>query len=113
MIYRIVLDEHLDYLGEGYHGKYGKMYGPMNACAELGKLMDECGLDGPKVSNKRARFYFTEKGWRVAGRRLASEARKHGHTVKCIRRKNPRQSQVVYRDELQVAILPRKEEGAQ
>ena len=84
----------------------------MTACAELSKLMDEFGLDGPKVSNKRARFYFTERGWRTAGRRLASEARKHGHKAKCIRRKNPLKSQVIYRDELQVAILPRKSKGS-
>ena len=67
-------------------------------------------LVGPNISNRRARFYFTERGWQKVGRLAAAEARRRGHVVKVIRRKQPRRSQIVYRDDLQVAILPRRRE---
>jgi hypothetical protein len=73
----------------------------------LADLMTEMGLPVSKgFSNRRAHFYFTERGWDEYGRRLAAAARERGLTVKIIKRKNPRPSQVVYRDEFQVAILP-------
>jgi hypothetical protein len=64
------------------------------------------GLRSPNIANRRARFYFTERGWRKVGRHVAGEARRIGHIVKVIRRKEPARSQVVYRDALQVALLP-------
>ena len=69
-------------------------------------------LKAPEITNRRCRFYFTERGWRAVGRHLAAGARRDGHVVKVIRRKNPDPSQIVYADELQVAILPRKEGAA-
>jgi hypothetical protein len=63
------------------------------------------GLQAPNISNRRARFYFTERGWQKTGRVVAAEARRRGEVVKVIRRKQPRRSQI-YRDDLQVAILP-------
>jgi hypothetical protein len=74
----------------------------------LADIMDERGLHAPNITNPRARFYFTEIGWERVGRYVAAEARRLGHVVKVIRRKEPDQSQLVYEDELQVAILPRK-----
>jgi hypothetical protein len=63
-------------------------------------------LRAPNIANRRARFYFTERGWQKIGRFVATEARRAGHVVKVIRRKQPSRSQIVYRDNLQVAILP-------
>jgi hypothetical protein len=63
-------------------------------------------LEAPNISNRRARFYFTEHGWQKIGRLAAAEATRRGHVVKVIRRKQPDRSQIVYRDDLQVAILP-------
>jgi hypothetical protein len=71
-----------------------------------GGVMNELGLKAPRLANRRARFYFTEVGWIKVGRHLAAEARRGGHVVKIIRRKEPDRSQVVFRDLLQVAILP-------
>jgi hypothetical protein len=66
-------------------------------------------LRAPSIKNERARFYFTERGWAEIGRRVTADARKAGHLVKVIRRKEPDRSQVIYRDALQLALLPRKE----
>jgi hypothetical protein len=71
-----------------------------------GELLNEKGIIAPDIGNRRARFYFTQAGWEKVGRRLAAEAKRHGRSVKVIRRKEPKESQVVYRDELQIAILP-------
>lgn len=60
----------------------------------------------PSISNPRARFFFTEAGWKRYGRHVYAAARRRGHRIRLIRRKNPASSQVVYRDAFQVAILP-------
>src|SRR5262245_47225264 len=60
----------------------------------------------PRITNSRARFYFTEAGWQKYGRHMYAAARQRGHIIRVIRRKNPVQSQIVYRDAYQVAILP-------
>jgi hypothetical protein len=74
----------------------------------LADVTHERGLRGPSITNLRARFYFTESGWEQVGRHVAAEARRLGHVVKVIRRKEPNLSEVVYRDDLQVAVLPRQ-----
>jgi hypothetical protein len=63
----------------------------------------------PRLSNPRARFYFTEAGWEKYGRHVYAAARKQGHAVRVIRRKNPAHSQIVYQDAYQVAILPARD----
>lgn len=68
--------------------------------------MDQLGIASPSIENEKARFYFTEAGWRRAGRVIAVEARRSGHVIRVIRRKEPSTSQVVFRDEFQVAVLP-------
>ncbi len=70
--------------------------------------MDGFNLKYPDIAQPRARFYFTEKGWRKLGRFIAVTARREGRVVRVIRRKNPYPSQIVYQDALQVAILPPK-----
>jgi hypothetical protein len=72
----------------------------------LSQMLDRFGIPSPNFDNAKARFYFTEAGWKNAGRLIASEAKRQGHVVKCIRRKNPTASQIVYRDKYQLAILP-------
>jgi hypothetical protein len=74
----------------------------------LAAVMEERGLRAPCITNQRARFYFTKLGWSRVGKYIAAEARRAGHIVKVIRRKEPDESQVLYRDELQLALLVRK-----
>jgi hypothetical protein len=63
-------------------------------------------LPRPPIGNRRARFYFTEAGWRKTGRAVVMDARRRGIMVRVVRLKNPPLSQVIYRDKWQVAILP-------
>jgi hypothetical protein len=72
----------------------------------FGNIMFMHGLPAPLIQNPRARFYFTERGWNKVGRFVTSEARKKGFVMRVIRQKNPAASQIVYRDDLQVALLP-------
>lgn len=107
MIYRIVVDECL----EGVPTGHGRLGGLVNSHF-LSGIMDRLGVHSPgRLESPKARFYFTEAGWRRAGRRIAAEARDRGHVVRVIRRKEPEASRVVYRDELQVAVLPERRGG--
>lgn len=73
---------------------------------EYGHIMDNCGLPVPKGKiNQRARFYFTEFGWREVGRHIYAQAFEDGAQPKVIRIKNPKKSAAVYQDKYQVAIL--------
>jgi len=74
----------------------------------LSDEMDLLGLPPPKVKmkNRRARFYFTERGWDEFGRRLFAIAKKRGLNPTIVRKKNPKRSDVVYGDLWQVAVLP-------
>ena len=101
MIYRIIVDE----CREGASTGFGRLGGLMGSHL-LGSLMDKFGVRMPGFDSPKARFYFTEVGWRKAGRAIAAEARSCGHAVRVVRRKEPDASQVVFRDEVQVAILP-------
>jgi len=65
---------------------------------------------GSGLRNRRARFYFTDQGWRRFGRHIAAEAKRRGHIVKVICRKNPRPSQIAYADRWQLALLPNTRE---
>lgn len=71
----------------------------------FGEVMFARGLQAPLIKNPRARFYFTERGWDRVGRFVACEARRKGLLIRVIRRKNPSPSQIVYRDDFQVALL--------
>jgi hypothetical protein len=81
----------------------GRLMGAFNAQVADGAWGD---LPMPYVSNPRVRFWFTERGWRDYGLRVAAEARASGRTFRVIRRKNPPRSMVIYRDAWQVALLP-------
>ena len=69
--------------------------------------MTEAGSGEQEYDVPRVRFYFTERGWAKVGRHVAAEAKRAGHVIKVIRRKQPERSQIVYRDELQLALLPK------
>ena len=112
MIYRVLIDD--SYRPRELSGEPSKVVVPGklvgaaggDQTAGLSDVMWRLELPSPEITNPRTRFYFTERGWREVGRAVAAEARKRGHVVRVVRRKNPRRSRVVYRDALQVAILP-------
>jgi hypothetical protein len=81
----------------------GRLMGAYNAMIAVGAWND---LPMPALSNPRVRFWFTERGWRAYGLRVAAEARASGRAFRVIRRKNPPKSMVIYRDDWQVALLP-------
>ncbi len=81
----------------------GRLMGAFNANLAVGAWSD---LPAAPLSNPRVRFWFTERGWRAHGLRVAAAARASGRTFRIIRRKNPPESMVVYRDDWQVAVLP-------
>jgi hypothetical protein len=112
MIYRILIDE-CDYLFD-FHTHAVTPLTPKGAlrgaASGLSDVMWDLGLPAPRITNPRARFYFTETGWRQIGLKLVRAARARGHVVQVIRRKNPERSQIIHRDDLQVAILPVKRE---
>ena len=66
-------------------------------------------LDMPDIKNPRTRFYFTEKGWCELGKAIVAQARRDGVHVRILRRKNPLPSQIIFEDDLQMALLPRKD----
>jgi hypothetical protein len=87
----------------------GQLMGAFNA-----GIADDAWGDLPmplRVSNPRARFWFTERGWREYGLRVATEARASGRAFRVIRRKNPPKSMVIYRDDWQVALLPDRDQA--
>jgi hypothetical protein len=52
----------------------------------LATIMDERGIKAPPLQNPRVRFYFTDLGWRRAGRFVAARAQQMGHVVRVVRR---------------------------
>ena len=110
MIYRISVSQFKS------NGLFGFLFGDVSV------VFGGCGgvltmpFKAPKKSfNRRARFYFTEKGWDLYGRDMCKEAYdwgyRNGHNITVIRRKNPRRGEVVYRDDIQVALLPKRRGG--
>lgn len=106
MIYRILTGTPDGYWNVAT-GEYVREPSPLiGAGSTLGGMMWELHLPAPGFDNRRARFWFTERGWDRFGRPLVAEGRRRGYVMKVIRRKNPRRSQIVYEDEWQVALLP-------
>jgi hypothetical protein len=108
LIYRVV--------GESTRWVWSEESGAMEISPAPGTLMGAFNgsiavdawddLPMPFLTNPRVRFWFTERGWRAYGLRVAAGARASGRTYRVIRRKNPARSLVIYRDEWQVALLP-------
>ena len=107
MIYRIVLRR----------GRYSypdcKDVQPPVGAGSLSIVMNEemmaMGFKPPNTKhiNPRAKFYFTELGWDVFGRKLYTTAIQKGYAPKVIRLKSPKRCDTVYYDAYQVAILPK------
>ena len=92
MIYRIVVDSR--YHTENSEGiklaipwEYPEAQRMIGASyGYLCGVMLERELFAPEITNPRARFYFTEEGWKKVGRYVASEAKSLGHVAKIIKR---------------------------
>lgn len=109
MIYRILIDS-VDYL---HDEATNELITPPSGTRMRGVFVAgfSAGLGDipfPRLSNQRARFYFTEAGWKKYGRNVYAAAQRGGHVVRLIRLKNPARSQIVYQDAYQVAILPER-----
>ena len=57
--------------------------------------------------NRNARFYFTEEGWRRYGRKTIEVCQQVGQRYRVLRVKE-NEVDVIYRDEYQVAVRPKK-----
>jgi len=104
MIYRILVNNR-DYVLDVSSGIILELDGSLTGVGTAGLIADP-RLKAPEFENRRARFFFTEKGWRTIGQSIVTEAKRRGHLVRVIRRKNPTKSQIFYQDADQVAILP-------
>ena len=60
--------------------------------------------------NKNARFYFTEEGWQRYGRKTIEVCQQVGQRYRVLRIKE-NAVDVIYRDEFQVAVRPRRKPG--
>ncbi len=106
MIYRILVQK---YKGDILFGIiFGKVTVAFGGC--WGVLDMPFKMPKAKYLNRRARFYFTEKGWNLHGRDMCKQAYewgyRNGYNIRVIRRKNPRRSEIAYRDDIQVSLLP-------
>ena len=90
------------------HGKLPWIHPSLGGAWERGCLGVEVPSPRAVIHNPRARFWFTERGFHRFGPGIVAEARREGQVLAVMRRKEPSRSQVVYRDEWQVAILPDK-----
>ena len=81
----------------------GRLVGPMSTGVGPTALV---GLSMPCLDVPRARFWFTEAGWKRFGISVVKDHEAAGLRVRVLRQKNPPDSAVVYRDTWQVALLP-------
>lgn len=75
----------------------------------FGFLLNFYGVNAPNNihTNKKIKFFFTEKGWNKVGRQILKIVKqvKLQHRVLSIKEKSV---DIIYRDKLQVAVRPRK-----
>ena len=88
MIYRILTGAHRDWWDSAQQTYVRTPLPMMGAGATLSRMMWELHLP-PPISNARARFWFTERGWDRFGRALV----------------------IVFADEWQMALLPARGDG--
>ena len=80
------------------------------ACSPSEVIQAWNALNAPRRAlYKNCRFYFTEEGWRRYGRPTVAACQKAGQEYRVIRLKE-RSVDVMYRDECQVAVRPRKDQ---
>jgi hypothetical protein len=105
MIYRIIAETHDLVVDEEAQQSYLVSAG-LRGAFTAGVTGGFENVPAPRLTNPRARFYFTEAGWKQFGQAVLVAAQQEGRKVRVIRRKNPPKSQIVYQDAYQVAILP-------
>jgi hypothetical protein len=81
----------------------GRLVGPMSTGVGASAMN---GLSMPYLDVPRARFWFTEAGWKRFGIAVVKDHEAAGLKVRVLRQKNPPDSAIVYRDTWQVALLP-------
>ena len=64
-------------------------------------------IPAPRRLTKNTRFYFTEEGWRRYGRKTVAACLTVGQRYRVIRIKE-KSVDIVYRDDVQVAVRPQK-----
>lgn len=64
-------------------------------------------MPAPRRLSKNTRFYFTEEGWRRYGRKTVAACLTVGQRYRVIRIKE-KSVDIVYRDDVQVAVRPKK-----
>lgn len=109
MIYRVTAEGH-DVTKEGKHWDKFKLEITLS---RIGGVWAVGGLDidvpFPKGKHHpKARFYFTEAGWRRSRKMILAQAKEQGKKVRVECRKNPKRSEIVYQDKWQVSLLPNK-----
>ena len=86
------------------NNKKKTIYGRFGGAWCCGNL--EMNMEAPKRPvNPKAKFYLTELGYRKFSKDIIRSAKQYKQPLKVIKRKNPKRSQVVFRDKYQVAIL--------
>ena len=68
-------------------------------------------MPAPRRLFKHTKFFFTEEGWRLFGRRTVAACQAVGQRYRVITIKE-KSVDVVYRDAVQVAVRPRKRRPA-
>jgi hypothetical protein len=101
VVYRILTGVHNEWWDDAQQTYVWTPLFMLGAGTTLGGMMWELHLPAPAITNARARFWFTERGWDRFGRALVGEGRRQSYLVKVI----------VYADEWQVALLPQKHAG--
>mgnify|MGYP007123700038 CR=1 FL=1 len=111
MIYRVVAadfsDEELRKLARRMKRRQARHPSFGGAFCTAGIAMD-VPLPKKNLDHPRARFWFTEKGWKRSRQIMLTDMKERGVPFKVLCQKNPKRSQIVYQDEFQVAILPLK-----
>lgn len=104
MFRRIELIDTGHYLSVPYDGPPSKV----GAGTLLGAYFTEMNLKAPKNLHKNVKFYFTEFGWDMYGRKLLRLAAQDRFEIK-IKAIKEKSVDVFYRDTWQVAVRLRKE----
>jgi hypothetical protein len=105
MIYRILsgFDVGDEKTGEP-NGKF-KLVGAGRNMLDLYLWMD---VPAPSFDNPKAKFFWTEDGFKKFGLKYLGICKRENIPVKVIRLKNPKRSSIVYRDRWQLAVLRTK-----
>jgi hypothetical protein len=86
-------------------------HGLMGLTRHDGVLRAWIHMPAPRRLFKHTKFFFTEEGWRRYGRRTVAACQTVGQRYRVISIKE-KSVDVVYRDEVQVAVRPRRARAA-